>query len=215
MKRPYVAINCAMSADGKIALPNKKQIRISSEEDIKRVYELRNEFDAVLVGIGTILSDDPKLTVKEKYVKNPKNPLRIVLDTEFRTPKEAHVLNEFAETLIFSSKKQEFDKKNVKVIKCDKNADGEMDIGFVLDYLHKKGVKKLLVEGGSKVIWNFLRNKFVDDLYIYIGPMIIGGRDTPTVAGGLGIKNKDVIKLKLLEAKILGEGILTHYRLIK
>ena len=71
MTKPYVIINCAMSADGKIALPTRKQLRISSEEDIKRMYNLRNKCDGVLVGVGTILSDDPKLTVKEKYVKNP------------------------------------------------------------------------------------------------------------------------------------------------
>ncbi len=81
MKRPYVVINCAMSADGKIASPSGKQMRISCDEDIKRMYELRNGCDAVLVGINTVLSDDPKLTVKEKYVKNPKQPIRIVLDT--------------------------------------------------------------------------------------------------------------------------------------
>jgi len=73
MKRPRIIINCAMSADGKIALPTKKQIRISSEEDIKRMYQLRNESDAVLVGIGTILTDNPKLTVKETYVHHPDN----------------------------------------------------------------------------------------------------------------------------------------------
>jgi len=74
-----------MSADGKIALPTKKQIRISSEEDIKRMYQLRNESDAVLVGIGTILTDNPKLTVKETYVHHPRQPLRVILDSKCRT----------------------------------------------------------------------------------------------------------------------------------
>ena len=96
MKRPHVTINCAMSADGKIALPNRKQLRISCDEDIKRMYNLRNEVDAVLVGIETILSDDPKLTVKEKYVKNLKQPLRVVLDSTCKTPKDALVLNDSA-----------------------------------------------------------------------------------------------------------------------
>ncbi|RLF43417.1 MAG: 5-amino-6-(5-phosphoribosylamino)uracil reductase, partial [Thermoplasmata archaeon] len=68
MKRPYVIINCASSIDGKIALVGKKPLKISSEEDMARVHKLRNECDAILVGIGTILADDPKLTVKEKYV---------------------------------------------------------------------------------------------------------------------------------------------------
>ena len=104
MKRPNVIINCAMSADGKIALPNRRQLRISCDEDIKRMYNLRNNADAVLVGIGTILSDDPKLTVKEKYVNNPKQPLRIILDNKCRTPKDALVLNDSAKTLIITAK---------------------------------------------------------------------------------------------------------------
>ena len=73
MKRPHVTINCAMSVDGKIASPTRKQMRISSEEDIQRMYRLLNESDAVLVGIGTILADDPKLTVKESYLFDTPN----------------------------------------------------------------------------------------------------------------------------------------------
>ena len=91
-----------MSADGKIALPTRKQIRISSEEDIIRMYNLRNECDAVLVGVGTILSDDPKLTVKEKYVKSLNLPIRVILDTNCRTPENALAVNEKAKTMIFT-----------------------------------------------------------------------------------------------------------------
>jgi len=86
MNMPHVIINCAMSLDGKLASQSGRQMKISCEEDIKRMYKLRNNYDAVLVGIGTVLSDDPKLTVKEKYVKNPKQPIRIVLDTYCKTP---------------------------------------------------------------------------------------------------------------------------------
>src|SRR4030043_1894485 len=105
MNRPYVLINCAMSIDGKIASPTGKQMKISSDEDIKRMYNLRNKSDAVLVGIGTVLSDDPKLTVKEKYVKNPKQPIRIVLDTYCKTPFDSLVVNDAATTYIVTEKK--------------------------------------------------------------------------------------------------------------
>jgi len=117
--KPYVIVNCAMSIDGKIALANRKQMRISNEEDMKRVYMLRNECDAVLVGIGTVLNDDPKLTVKEKYVKNPSQPLRIVLDSNFRTPKNAEVMSKDAPTLIVTTCR-EFKEGNIEVIKCGK-----------------------------------------------------------------------------------------------
>jgi len=217
MKRPHVTINCAMSADGKIALPNRKQLRISCDEDIKRMYNLRSESDAVLVGIGAILSDDPKLTVKEKYVKNPKQPLRVILDSKCRTPKNALVLNDRAKTLIITKRgnEKQFDYKHVEVVGCKTDNEGYIDVECALDLLSQKGVKKLLVEGGSTIIWSFLKKKLVDELFIYIGPYVIGGKDTPTVADGPGIINEDeLIFLKIIDVKRLGSGILIHYQLI-
>src|SRR4030042_6509432 len=105
MNKPYVIINCAMSLDGKLASQSGRQMKISCEEDIKRMYKLRNNYDAVLVGIGTVLSDDPKLTVKEKYVKNPKQPIRMVLDTYCKTPFDSLVVNDAATTYIVTEKK--------------------------------------------------------------------------------------------------------------
>ena len=121
MKRPYIIINCAMSSDGKIALPSRKQIRISSREDIERVYKLRNECDAVLVGIETILSDNPKLTVNENYVKNPKQPLRVILDSNCRTPTDSLALSNNAKTLIFTSegKKKSYQCDHIEIIECE------------------------------------------------------------------------------------------------
>ncbi|MCK5636776.1 MAG: 2,5-diamino-6-(ribosylamino)-4(3H)-pyrimidinone 5'-phosphate reductase [Thermoplasmatales archaeon] len=214
MKRPYVVINCAMSADGKIASPSGKQMRISCDEDIKRMYELRNGCDAVLVGINTVLSDDPKLTVKEKYVKNPKQPIRIVLDTNCKTPVGSLVVNDVAKTLIITGQQcdNNFD-DNVEVIVCNTNKDGLIDLEKLMEILYNKGIKKLMVEGGGTVIWNFLKSGFVDDFYVYVGPMIIGGKDTPTIAGGKKID--EVSNLKLVETKTIGPGTLLHYRLIK
>lgn len=206
-----------MSADGKIALPSKKQLRISSDEDIERMYKLRNDCDAVLVGINTILSDNPKLTVKEKYVENPKQPLRIILDSKCRTPKNALVLNNASKTLIITTKINEkgFEGKHIEVIGCNTNKNGQVDLNCVMELLHKKGIKKLLVEGGGTIIWNFLKRRLVDDLYIYIGPYIIGGKTTPTVTNGPGIKNEgELISLKIVDVNRLGLGILTHYKLI-
>jgi 2,5-diamino-6-(ribosylamino)-4(3H)-pyrimidinone 5'-phosphate reductase len=216
MKRPYVVINCAMSADGKIASPSGKQMRISCDKDIRRMYELRNKNDAVLVGINTVLNDDPKLTVKSKYVKNPKQPIRIVLDTNCRTPADALVADSTAKTLIVTGKK-EYGKKygdSVEIIWCDKNEKGLISIKKLLDHLYKKGVRKLMVEGGGTVIWNFLKSGLVDDFFVYVGPMIIGGTNTPTLAGKMKVDDEN-IKLKLVETKPMGQGVLLHYKLIK
>lgn len=217
MKRPYVIINCAMSADGKIALSNRKQLRISCKEDIIRMYKLRNECDAVLVGVETILSDNPKLTVKEKYIKNPNQPIRIILDTNCKTPENALAVNEKAKTFIFT--KNECNKKygsNIEIIKCKTDKNGLIDLISMLKSLYSKGIKKLMVEGGGTVIWSFLEQGLVDDMYIFIAPIIIGGKGTPTLADGLGINNEDnVINLKVINIDRIGSGILIHYKLIK
>jgi 2,5-diamino-6-(ribosylamino)-4(3H)-pyrimidinone 5'-phosphate reductase len=201
-----------MSLDGKIASPSGKQIKISCEEDLKRMYLLRNNSDAVLVGIGTVLSDDPKLTVKEKYVKNPKQPIRIILDANCRTPIDALVVNNAAKTLIVTGK--DCDKKylnNVELIKCKTDEKGLIDLENLIDILADKGIKKIMVEGGSRVIGSFLKLNLVDDIFIYVAPMIIGGINTPTL-----VKNIDEkINLELVETKEIGLGNLLHYRLIK
>jgi len=217
MKKLHVIVNCAMSADGKIALPTRKQMRISSEEDIKRMYNLRNECDAVLVGVKTILSDDPKLTVKEKYVKKLSQPIRIILDSNCRTPTDALAVNQSAKTMIIAGKK--CNKKfgsNVEIIQCKTDKNGFIVLKKMLEILHKRGIKTLMVEGGSTVIWNFLKQKLVDDLYVYVSPMIIGGKNTPTLAGGDGIKGiEDLLSLEIIDVTTMGAGILIHYKMKK
>jgi 2,5-diamino-6-(ribosylamino)-4(3H)-pyrimidinone 5'-phosphate reductase len=214
MKRPHVVINCAMSADGKIASPTRKQMRISCNEDIARMYRLRNESDAVLVGVGTILTDNPKLTVKETYIPQPKQPLRVVLDSKGRTPPNALVLNDVSKTLIITGKgtKKTFNKSHIKVIECSIDKVGLIDVHCALDLLYQRGVRNLLVEGGGTIIWNFLKQKVVDDIYIFIGPCVIGGKETPTVADGEGIRAGEEIPLKIVEVKEIGSGVLIHYQ---
>ena len=187
-------------------------MRISSEQDLKRVYHLRNTSDAVLVGIGTVLSDDPKLTVKEKYVKKPKQPIRIVLDTFCKTPENAKVVNDVTKTIIVTG--TDCIKKfgsNVEILKCKTNKKNFIDLKSLLDALYKRGIRKLMVEGGSSVINDFLNEGFVDDFFIYVGSMIIGGKNTPTLVN----ENFGILQLKLVKTKNFGSGILLHYRLIK
>jgi 2,5-diamino-6-(ribosylamino)-4(3H)-pyrimidinone 5'-phosphate reductase len=217
MKRPYVIINCAMSADGKIALPSRKQFRISCDEDIERMYQLRNDSDAVLVGIETILSDDPKLTVKEKFVKNPNQPIRIILDSKCRTPVNALAVDDRAKTLIFTIIKCEKNfNENVEIIKCKPDENGYINIKSILEILHNRGIKTLMVEGGGTVIWSFLKIGLVDDFFVYIAPIIVGGKNTPTISDGEGIKSFDeLLHLKIISMKKLGPGVLFHYKMIE
>lgn len=205
--RPYVIINCASSIDGKIALVGKKEIKLSNEEDFARVHMLRNECDAILVGIETVLTDNPKLTVKEKYVHNPKQPIKIVLDSKLRIPEESNVLKA-GKTIIatISNKIRKFN-ENVEIIRC-KEKNGKIDLNELMKILYKKGIRKLLVEGGSTVIWEFLKNGIVDEMFIYFSPIIIGG-DAPTIAGGDGAKkDEETIKMEIKKIVRMGEGYL-------
>ena len=246
-KRPYVIINCAASADGKIALPNRRQTRISSEEDLARVHRLRNECDAVLVGVNTVLNEDPKLTVKEKYLAagTPlRRPLRVVLDSKRRTPKDALVVNGDAPTLIATDGGFEnVYGKNVEVVDCgavddnnncgnsgssgkggnninggdnSKSGYGKVDLEKLLLLLAMRGVKKIMVEGGETVIWSFLSSRLADELRVYVGPLVIGGTTSPTIAGGGGARTLDeTIKLKLTSHEAdSGGGMLLHWKIV-
>lgn len=211
MNRPYIIINCASSADGKISLPSRQQLRISSDEDMERVQMLREQCDAILVGIGTVLADDPKLTVKKP---NAKQPLRIVLDSNGRTPDNAEVVNENANTLIFVRRgvKKKINRSNIDVVECEVDERGFIDLDQVMEELVKRGVKNLLVEGGSTVIWEFLKQGLFDEFNVYISPIVIGGRDTPTIADGEGVDSeKEIIRLKIESIKSIGEGLLIKY----
>lgn len=208
---PFVHINCAMSADGKIALPSREQTSISSREDFQRVHELRAKYDGILVGIGTVLEDDPGLTVKKEFVPEGKNPVRIVLDTNLRVPDEAKVLDHRARTILFCQDKIQtrIFPDNIEVRNC---GSGAVDLEEALAVLEEMDISSILVEGGSKVIWSFLKQGLFDKLTIFVGSLIIGGAGSPTPAGGLGAGSlEETIPLKLESVKELGDGVLLEY----
>lgn len=201
-----------MSVDGKIALPTRKQTRISDEEDLRRVHQLRATCDAVLVGVGTILADNPKLTVKPEYATG-RNPLRIVLDSEGRTPEDAEVLNRAAPTLVVTTVDCTKTFPNAQVARLGKDS---VDLRALLDYLGENGIKRLLVEGGEEVLWSFLHERLADEVKVFVGSMVIGGRTSPTAAGGSGAQTlEEIAHLKLESAKPLGTGVLLEYRVVR
>jgi len=208
-----VIVNCAMSADGKIALRTRRQTRISNEEDRKRVHRLRNSADAILVGIETVLADNPKLTVNKKYVKQPRHPARIVLDSHGRTPRNALVLDGKARTFIVTNERTSKTFPNAEVLR---SGNDDIDLKKLMTILEKKGIKRLLVEGGSRVIWSFLNSKIADEVNIFVGSMVIGGDEAPTPAGGDGAPDeKSIVSLKLKDAKVMGSGVLLTYKVVK
>ena len=198
-----------MSADGKIALPDRSQIRLSNKEDMERVNNSRKESDAILVGIGTVIEDNPRLTIKNN--KNlSTNPVRVVLDTNGRTPINSNVLDDKSRTIIAVGNHFAGEiPGNSEVIKC---GDEKIDIELLMEKLYERGLKNILVEGGENVLWSFLNQKLFDEINIFVASLIVGGEKTPTVAGGPGFANKiDTLQLKLKEAEKIGNGILLKY----
>ena len=198
-----------MSADGKIALPDRSQIRLSNDEDMKRVNNLRKNSDAILVGIGTVIEDNPRLTIKNNTNLST-NPVRVVLDTNGRTPLDSNVLDDKSRTIIAVG--NHFNGEipgNSEVIKC---GDGQIDIYLLMEKLYERGLKDILVEGGESVLWSFMNQNLFDEINIFVASLIVGGEKTPTVAGGLGFTNKmDLLQLRLKETKKIGNGILLKY----
>jgi 2,5-diamino-6-(ribosylamino)-4(3H)-pyrimidinone 5'-phosphate reductase len=196
-----------MSADGKTAGVDRKQVRISSEEDLARVKELRKKYDAILVGVGTILADDPHLTVKD--LDYDTNPVRIVIDPHGRTPDEALVLDERAPTVIVTSRecKKEWD--------CEETIyfDGELCLSKILEELAEEiGIESILVEGGGETIAAFFKEGLVDIYTVFVGGLVIGGRTAPTPADGEGWVSDGGLKLKLKNTEVLGNGAVLTFK---
>ena len=178
--RPFIHVNCAMSADGKIAGEDRTQVRISSDEDKTRVKALRKKYDAILVGVGTVLADDPHLTIKDGDYDT--NPIRIVIDPHGRTPDEAQVLDDRAPTVMVTLEGCDREWDCEEIVRAGKDT---IDLGKVMEILADDiGIENILVEGGGKTIASFFREKMVDRYSVFVGGLIIGGSSSPTPCDG-------------------------------
>ena len=217
MTRPYVILNAAMSLDGKIST-REGDSRISSPEDLERVHDLRQGVDAVMVGINTILKDDPILTNRSG---GNKIPLRVVVDSMARTPTDAKVVMTVREidTLVAVTTKAPdsriklLRKLGINILISGRN--NMVDLSFLLRHLSEIGVEKLLLEGGGTLNWSMLSQGLVDEIYVAISPMIFGGDKATTLVGGLGfptIENAIHVNLKKIETH--GENIVLFFKVI-
>ena len=221
--KPYVILNAAMTLDGKIATENGSS-NISGEEDLKRVHELRKECDAIMVGIGTVMADDPRLTVHKVDANPDDNPLRVVVDSKCRTPIDARITNEDAKTVIAvaneykddflkSEKYQTFKSRGVKFFF---SGSEHVDLVSLMNYLHEEGVEKLMLEGGATLNFSMIKSGLIDEIRICIAPMVVGGEKAKTFFDGEGFPVMDLAaRLELVDSYSLGKDLILTYKVLK
>ena len=212
--RPFVILKTAMSLDGKIATNTGESFWITGIEARKRGHHLRNIVDAVLVGINTIMKDNPELTVREieGQIKNPK---KIVLDPQARLPLTSKVLKiEPQNTLVVvsdqapRSRSEKIKSKGAQVIQL-KVKNGFLPMDRLLKDLGRRGITSILIEGGGTTNASALSAGIVDKINFFISPKIIGGQKSPTPVEGEGIDSlAKAIKLRDLSAVKIGEDFL-------
>ena len=206
-----VVVNAAMSADGKLSTREREQIAISGPADFRRVDELRAESDAVMVGVGTVVADDPSLTVEDdSLLERSDQPARVVADSRIRTPADAQVLDDRAETYLLVAESAppgfvaEMEDRGATVVVA---GEDRVDLTAAFEDLAAAGIDQLMVEGGGELIAGLFAEDLVDDLRVYVGPMVIGGRDAPTLADGDGFV-EEFPRLSLERVDRLGDGVL-------
>ena len=221
--KPYVILNAAMTLDGKIATENGSS-NISGEEDLKRVHELRKECDAIMVGIGTVMADDPRLTVHKVDANPDDNPLRVVVDSKCRTPIDARITNEDAKTVIAvaneykddflkSEKYQTFKNRGVKFFF---SGSEHVDLVSLMNYLHEEGIEKLMLEGGVTLNFSMIKSGLIDEIRICIAPMVVGGEKAKTFFDGEGFPVMDLAaRLELVDSYSLGKDLILTYKVLK
>jgi 2,5-diamino-6-(ribosylamino)-4(3H)-pyrimidinone 5'-phosphate reductase len=216
----HVVVNVATSADGKLSSRRREQVVISGPEDFARVDALRAFCDAVLVGSGTVLADDPHLTVEDPDLRaerreegKPSHPARVVADTSARTPPDSRVLDEAADSYVLVGECAPDDRcvalreTGAKLVTA---GDERVDLEQGFAALEAEGIDRLLIEGGGEVLFSAFEAGLVDELSVFIGPLVIGGRDAPTLADGAGFV-EEFPRLALEDIERVDDGVLCRY----
>ena len=225
MNRPYVFINTATSADGKIDTFERKGSAISSKRDKERVDQLRADADAVLVGGKTLLGELPKLTVKSEALREARvkrgmtpNPIKVGVVTSADIPLDSDFIKAGpARAVIFTTSRtsiSQLETLRANGVEVFVDDAPRVNLGKMMETLGELGVKRLMVEGGGTINFELLRLGLVDELMIYIAPMIFGGENAPTLASGFGLVRNEAIAMKLKNVETHEDGgVLLTYKL--
>lgn len=219
-KKPFIVLKAAMTLDGKIATATGQSKWITNETSRAYGYKLRDIYDGIMVGINTVIEDNPMLTAR---VDGGKNPIRIVVDSSLKIDINANVVQDkSAKTIVATTDKADKDKilklqaQDVDVIVVDKDENDKVDIEKLLDILGQQNICSILVEGGATLSGSFVAKKLVDKVYFFIAPKIVGGKEAKTPVAGIGILNlQEALALKDIQIEKLEEDILIIGRVDK
>ncbi len=214
---PFIYLKYAMTLDGKIASITGDSKWISNDKSRQEVHKLRNRVGSIMVGINTVITDDPSLTtrINDNGIKG-ENPIRIIVDSNCRIPATAKVLEIESEIKTIVAVKKDADqlrieaieKTGAEVLVVDEK-DGRVDLKSLTKLLGNRGIDSILIEGGAELIYSALENELVDKVQVYIAPKIIGGCNAPTAVGGKGIALMcEAIELYDIKRKIFDEDIM-------
>ena len=225
MERPYVFLNVAMTADGKIDTFERRGASISSQRDKERVDRLRAEADAVMVGGRTLLDEDPKLTVKSADLRAAReangltpNPAKVgIVSVADLKPDSAFLTVGPARIVIFTTQgtsKKQLDFLRARGVELFVDEKQRVDLPKALHTLKEIGINRLMVEGGGTLNFELLRRGLVDELTAYVAPLVFGGESAPTLAAGPGLVRNAAILLKLVDAEAWEDGgVLLKYKI--
>lgn len=218
-KTPYVVMKYAMTMDGKIATHTGKSKWITGEEARYRVQTDRHKYSAIMVGIRTVLADNPMLNCR---IEQGKNPVRIICDTHLRTPlssqiiKTAHKIDTIIATACTDTAKQKlYIEKGCTVITVYKQNE-HLNLSELMKLLGERKIDSILLEGGGALNWSALQNGIVDKVQTYIAPKLFGGELAKSPVGGIGIENPhNAFILKNRKITQIGEDILIESEVVK
>ena len=214
-KTPYTILKFAQSLDGKIADSAGRSRWISSPASRALAHKLRGQADAILVGIHTVLKDDPLLSVRSAAYRGAQ-PLKVILDSGLRLPLTARLFSKaspgavlVATTASASNPKFEALRSKAEVIRFS-SKNGRVDLAQVMRFLGKRGVVSLLIEGGAEVIADALAQKVAHEIYCFTAPILLGGKKAPGSVGGRGFRLMNALKLREVRIQTVGKDLLVR-----
>jgi diaminohydroxyphosphoribosylaminopyrimidine deaminase / 5-amino-6-(5-phosphoribosylamino)uracil reductase len=219
-KKPFVAMKYAMTLDGKLATKTRDSKWITNEQSRAFVHDLRNQYMAIMIGVGTVIADNPSLDTRRE--KPSRNPIRIIIDSRLEIPLDSKVIETAKKTKTIIITGLESDIRKIKMLKdlqvevILKRANPNIDLNDLMIDLGAMQIDSILIEGGSYLLGQALLSNIVDKAFVFIAPKMVGGKDALTPVGGSGVDlMKDAISLTEIRYHYFGDNIMIEGKFTK